>query len=160
MCTDGSYSIKTSYKILCKENVHAGNASLNSSLLKSFWSILWKLKVPMKVKHFLWRACNDSLPTKFNLCKRKIVQDSTCSLCQWEPETIFHALWGSDEFLGVWQKHFPGLHSVGFAPTSIPELIDLVRDKHFNIDVFAMTCWVAWNRRNKARVREKSVATG
>ena len=99
MCIDGSYSVKTSYKILCEENVHVGNASPNFSLPKSFWSMLWKLKVSMKVKHFLWRACNDSLPTKFNPCKRKIVQDSTCSLCQREPETIFHALWGCDELL-------------------------------------------------------------
>ena len=53
MCIDGSYSVKTSYKILCEENVHVGNASPNFSLPKSFWSMLWKLKVSMKVKHFL-----------------------------------------------------------------------------------------------------------
>ena len=125
MCIDGSYCVKTGYKILCQENVHAGNANPNSGLPKSFWS-----RIPLAIN------ANGNL-RQFSML-----------------------LWGCDELLGVRQKHFSGLHSVGSAPTSIPELIDLVQDKQFDIAVFAMTCWADWNHRNKVKSWGKSAATG
>ena len=31
------------------------------------WRIIWGLKIPNVEKNFLWRACNDILPTKVDL---------------------------------------------------------------------------------------------
>ena len=41
----------------------------NSDEKKIFWTGLWKLKVPGKVRHFMWKACSDSLPTRQNVKK-------------------------------------------------------------------------------------------
>ena len=30
----------------------------------SVWKKIWKVRVPHKIRHFLWRAAKDSLPTK------------------------------------------------------------------------------------------------
>ena len=41
----------------------------------------------------LLQACNNILPTKENLCKRKITDDPLCPMCRLEVETVGHALW-------------------------------------------------------------------
>ena len=43
---------------------------------------IWSLLVPNKVKNLVRRACTDSLPTKANLIRRKIIIDSLCDICR------------------------------------------------------------------------------
>lgn len=47
----GQYTVKSAYDVL-RDNSMASNASIN----KTFWTKLWHLKIPLKVKHFMWRA--------------------------------------------------------------------------------------------------------
>lgn len=54
---------------------------------KVVWRILWTLRVPNHVKLFLWRACNNILPTKQNLLKRRIVEEDRCPCCTIEEES-------------------------------------------------------------------------
>lgn len=72
----GQYSVKSGYRFL-----HEG-AALDQLTTKEsvFWKkkIVWGLEVPNKVKNFIWRPCKEALPTKANLCCRKIVQDALC----------------------------------------------------------------------------------
>jgi hypothetical protein len=42
------------------------------------------------VKIFLWKACNNILPTKENLFKKGIGLDSKCPTCALENETLEH----------------------------------------------------------------------
>jgi hypothetical protein len=66
-------------------------ARLNSnSSISPHQSPIWKLHVPRVVHLFLWKACNDILPTKERLMKRKIVSDPNCTLCGQEVETTGH----------------------------------------------------------------------
>ena len=63
----GEYTVKTGYKLLCdEEGTDLASASNNESVVR-FWRSLWKLNIPGKVRHFLWRACADTLPTQTNL---------------------------------------------------------------------------------------------
>ena len=39
-----------------------------------FWTKIWKIQVPHKIRHFTWKACHDLLPTKCNLMQRKVLQ--------------------------------------------------------------------------------------
>lgn len=66
----GLFTTKSAYKLLVNSST-AGNAG--SSVLdpqKRFWRGVWQLRVPEKIKHFMWRACNNALPTKCNLARR------------------------------------------------------------------------------------------
>lgn len=51
-----------------------------------------KLKVPNKVKHFIWRACSYALPTKDALWKRSCASTPKCSCCSLEGEFVEHLL--------------------------------------------------------------------
>ncbi len=50
--------------------------SSNSNTGEDLWPILWGLKTPNVIKVFMWRACNNLLPTKVNLFHRRVVTDN------------------------------------------------------------------------------------
>ena len=55
----------------------------SSSRIKenTIWCKIWKLSIPSKIKHFLWRALINSLPTKMNLKKRGVQVWEVCDRC-------------------------------------------------------------------------------
>ena len=59
----------------------------------SFWSRIWKAKVPNKVKIFSWRACQNIFPTQDNLVRKRVTEDARCCFFQRATETILHVLW-------------------------------------------------------------------
>ena len=73
-----------------------------SDLDKNIWKTIWSLEIPNKYKNFLWRACRDSLPTKFNLTRKTIIQDTSCDRCALMAEDTLHALWGCSGLNVVW----------------------------------------------------------
>ncbi|RYR01081.1 hypothetical protein Ahy_B06g079938 [Arachis hypogaea] len=50
------------------------------------------MHIPQKLKIFLWKACHNILAMNYNLFIRKIVKNSTCSICQEAEETVEYAL--------------------------------------------------------------------
>ena len=106
---------------------------------KKFWSSLWKLIVPSKVKSFLWRAFTNSIPTMQNLHKRKVASSSICSLYNEKEESTIHALWLCDNIRLVWDACFASLPSEFSRVTSFLDLVDLVFSSHLNFEAFAMT---------------------
>ena len=62
--------------------------------------------MPGKIKHFIWKACSNSLPTKENLLRRRVLQHSVCHLCARESEDVFHALWGCEKIHPTWDSDF------------------------------------------------------
>ena len=79
--SDGCYSVKTAYQMLAIEVINKV-PSLSGGEGRKEWKSIWKIRVPPKIRHFMWRAVKDSLPTKQNLAHRKIPIDETCSLCE------------------------------------------------------------------------------
>ena len=51
---------------------------------------------------FSWRASLNILPTRDNLCKRKIMADNTCELCKSDRESGIHALWECEVARDIW----------------------------------------------------------
>ena len=60
------------------------------------------LPVPNVEKNFLWHACNDILPTRENLCQRKVIAKGTCPMCDHAVESAFHCLWQCPAAVDVW----------------------------------------------------------
>ena len=134
--------MKLSYQLLCElEGTEEASASSDEKS-RSFWSI-WQLRVPNKVKIFLWRACTDALPIKVNLQKRRVLDNSVCSLCQRAPEDIFHAVWSCEAIQSVWLSSFSWLQGQTNQLKTISDLVGIILSTLAWLDVFAMVAWSA-----------------
>ncbi|XP_075633467.1 uncharacterized protein LOC142605927 [Castanea sativa] len=147
---------KSGYHALCEEARSDEASSSDSGLVARFWSKIWKPGVSGKVKHFLWRACTDSLPTRINLMKRKILSDLICHLCGRVDEDTLHALWGCEAVKQVWDRDFNWVNQFEVAQGSFQDLVEKVLSKPRLREDFATTAWFVWARRNKSRLNEKT----
>ena len=89
----GDFTIKSEYYIACSL-VEAEETSESSSgdPKTPFWKKIWHLKIPSKIRIFVWRACMNGLPTRLNLSKRWVNISLICPICDQELETTTHAL--------------------------------------------------------------------
>uniref|UniRef100_A0A803MVM2 Prohibitin n=1 Tax=Chenopodium quinoa TaxID=63459 RepID=A0A803MVM2_CHEQI len=94
---DGVYRVKSGYWF-AKQN--GFDASSNTEDLT--WKIVWNLKAPPKLCHFLWRACKGFLAVRQRLYHRYIISDMRCTIC--ETENV-----SKEELLTVC---LPGLHGI------------------------------------------------
>jgi hypothetical protein len=74
-------------------------------------NMIWNI-VPSAAKMFMWKACNDLLPTKMNLLRRGVVTDLLCPICLREDETVKHILWSYPSTQDVWGCG-PKIHQKG-----------------------------------------------
>ena len=80
----GQYSVKSGYKMLkqqARENnltrLGAGNSQRNNEI----WSSIWHLKIPPKVRVFLWKCSWNALATNEALKKRGCRVEGFCKRC-------------------------------------------------------------------------------
>ena len=67
---NGNFLVKSTYKLARRTQFHRDRAEASTGCVgKKIWPVLWKLKIPNKVKVFGWRACDDILPTYYNLSR-------------------------------------------------------------------------------------------
>ena len=112
------------------------------------------------MRNLVWRATKNSLPTKTNLVKRKIITNSTCKSCQQANEDVCHALFHCPKLSDLWNKVPLWNHtkvplwnhdSLRQATTFI-DLTDCVFAENKDPALFSMVIWALWNRRNNLRL--------
>lgn len=154
--SDGVYLVRSAYQILANDSLLSQAGSSNPDDSKPLWNGIWKLKVPNKVKHFMWQAANESLPTKCNLYARHVLLESSCGLCEEFPEDVIHCLWLCDHVKCIWLSdqtfHYPRTRNfrcfgdlVSFVLSELPS---------GTAALFSMVAWCIWTRRNKLRERQ------
>nr|POE61472.1 putative ribonuclease h protein [Quercus suber] len=153
----GQFSIKSGYKCLCEDPQASEPDSESAEVQRSFWKGVWKLNIPGKIKHFLWKSCTNSLPTKNNLLKRIVISKNVCHLCSEHPEDVMHAMWRCSKVRQVWQRSFGWLDHNQVAEGSFPNLVRLIQTKPRMFPLFAVTAWVVWHHRNKSQLQDVSI---
>ena len=148
----GNYSVKLGYCLLREWQDLDG-----FWVQKRFWKSIWRIKVPGKIKHFIWKACSNSLPTKENLLRRKVLQDSVCHLCARESEDIFHALWGCEEIHPIWDSDFGWVDRSRITSNSFSDVLKLIQERPLLVALFATTTWSIWYHQNKTRLQQSSL---
>ena len=92
---NGIFSVRSAYK-LAASSLHHDQSNPSSSSReagdRSIWDLIWKAKVPKKVRIFGWRVATNTLATKKNKFKRTIELDSICSICGNGEEDEYHAV--------------------------------------------------------------------
>lgn len=88
-----SFSVKSTYFLEMQNyNLNQGESS-NHDTKEQFWKAIWSLNIQGVVKHFIWKACYDSLLTRSNLSYRKITNQVICPICEHDVESLTHVLW-------------------------------------------------------------------
>ena len=148
---DGVYSCKSGYQVvrqIAREpewtECSTGPAG------RHVWQKIWKLGVPNKIKLFGWCACQEILPTRVNLAKRKIIEDNLCQCCGREPETEAHILWECGAAQDVWAGCVPRLQKMPNSHGNIVKLLETLLDRLeiSEVELFLVQAWFIWNQRN------------
>lgn len=139
----GLYSVKSAYDSIQDEKF--GPVSADNS---GFWRQLWNLKIPPKVKHFLWRAVTGSLPTKDNLRCKQVQISSCCPVCQNYAESTLHIL-VTCSFAEVCWLNSDTPYVTGEFHT-FGDWLQLVFQQCSKMEVQSkvMICWTLWKNRN------------
>ena len=154
--SDGKFSVKSAYKLALRiSDSGEQGASSERNQVKLFWNKLWALPLHHKVRHFAWRACRESLPTKANLMRCRVVQDQVCDECSRDIETTGHALWSCPSAREVWScTKIVVPRRYERVQTFFDLLWGVMMEERANIDMVAKmvcTAWAIWHNRNVTR---------
>lgn len=107
LCKNGSYSVRSGYLLRHTQIQRSliSHPHQSHSISALLWKHLWKLKTLPRIKLFLWRTCQDILPTKEKLYRRHISQSDKCPFCFMYAETSEHALLSCAWTRAVWFAH-------------------------------------------------------
>lgn len=129
---------------------------------KRLWNKIWRLRVPPKVRNFLWRACSDILPTRANIVKRRLPIDPSCAICGQAEESVCHALWECPLATNVWALVKGKLQKSSAVVQDFHSLARQMEDKLTGkeMEVWAMVAWSIWNARNRFYFEKKQSQPG
>ena len=115
--------------------------------------VLWKSKIPLKVRIFLWLCYHDRVQTLDQLSKRGWKGDNVCVLCGCE-ETLNHILFTCHLALFFWLG-MKEILSWERAPISFDDFqLNWLEqrgsnDYNFVLFSFAASVWILWKCRNR-----------
>ena len=107
---------------------------------------------------FLWRACNNILPTKENLCRRKISNDPKCPLCGGDTETSGHFIWSCAAARDVWQENMKPIQKCTSDEIDFGQLYEKLWERLEEEDFqrFAFVARQLWFRGTRQSLKENS----
>jgi hypothetical protein len=135
----GSFSVKFMYAALINNGVRVSQD-------------IWQIKVPMKIKSFLWYLKKGVILTKDNLARRNWNDDRKCCFCHC-PETIQHLFLDCLYAKFLWRAVYL-LFGIS-PPQSIDELfnrLSKLASKKYNallLTAASALCWAVWITRNE-----------
>jgi ribonuclease HI len=148
---NGMFTVRSAYHLALERFGTEEGSCSNTHVTQDLWKKVWSLKGSRVVKFFLWKACNDVLPTKEKLFKRKITPDPLCPICGSEPESTSHILWNCPAAQDVWSECNGKLQKRKCGGDDFMELLESLR-QCLNEEEMHLMVTVArqiWLRRNK-----------
>ncbi|XP_043692873.1 uncharacterized protein LOC122643303 [Telopea speciosissima] len=112
---DGRFFMKSAYWLLAKKEEEDQRSRAATSKVRNWemipemvWRRIWKIDTLPKIKAFIWRTCNEGLPTGSGLHARHIPIDPVCPRRGFEKEIGDHLLLDCPCARAVW--HGSSLH--------------------------------------------------
>lgn len=96
--------------------------SLPSVRKHPFWNSLWKLDIPPKFRHFLWRVATGILATGEAIAKR-VRCDVACKLCGTSVDSIRHAVFQCKLANEVWKSTSWDVYLANTTSSSFQDLL-------------------------------------
>lgn len=136
----GNYTVKSTYRSLVEQPEVVTRTDGN------FWSTLWKLRIPAKMKLHWWRISRNIIPVREVLRKRGVDLDIMCPLCDDHPETINHLFLECEKTREVW--NICNLDRVRSVPGNLSLEAMLLSQDSVTLAGIASLLWVLWRARN------------
>jgi hypothetical protein len=148
---NGRFSVRSAYHLEVGRRDRDNWSTSRGNSVSLLWRRLWSLKLPRYILLFLWRACNDILPTKNNLYKRKVVTDQLCPMCSSEAESVGHALWRCVSAQAVWGCCEGPIQKSSVEAEEFFDIFAALCDRleDTELEWFASVAHKIWSRRNR-----------
>ena len=94
------------------------------------------------------------MPTKENLLRRTISDNSVCDRCKLAPKSTIHSLWSCTELDVVWEDN--SLWNCRRTNTFIDfkELLSWLITNQHHLELFSVMAWLVWTQRNQIRLNK------
>jgi hypothetical protein len=137
---NGKFSVRSLYKSLCQGIPH------------KYYGIVWEIKVPLKVRIFLWQLSKRRLPSNDNIRRRKGPSNGTCALCL-EVEDNNHIFFRCPLACFMWSA-VRDLLGCSWNPTCFADIfrymcVHVGQTRRVLWLACAALLWSLWNVRNK-----------
>lgn len=104
---NGVFSVRSCYHLIMGMELSttqgAGPSNSINGTDGKAWRELWQLRIPPKVRMFVWRARRGILPAQAKLYRRKLSLTPFWPRCSSTPETFQHAILECRGLLYLWQ---------------------------------------------------------
>jgi ribonuclease HI len=162
----GVFSVKSAYRlgVDLRERRHQNDTSTSSVVVgvSQIWDKIWSLKLPGKVRVFLWRLTHNSLPLRMNIKRKKVELDTRCPMCCRLDEDGGHLFFKCKRVKQVWRSML--MEDVRLQLAAAPDarlmmegVWELTREKQ---NLAAILLWDWWTVRNKVNAGEMEKSTG
>lgn len=147
----GNFTVQSAYHLGKEDQERRVAQCSNENTGQDVWKTLWAMELPNAMKMFVWRACQNILPTRMNLYRRKIIEEAKCPCCEVEDETLIHALWTCPAAQDIWgskMSHFQKCYASG---VSFKEVFEdgIQRYSKEILELLVVVARGIWFRRNK-----------
>ncbi|KAL2936518.1 hypothetical protein RDABS01_011700 [Bienertia sinuspersici] len=144
---EGEYTVKSGYWVGVLGTHHVMMDEMESRL----WQLIWSLDAPLKLKHFLLRACNGSLPVHEKFRRRHIRDNAVCTIFCAEVETVTHALFVCSKAKEIWESsHLYELtHKAPEDDFGVILCRVAARGEKEGLTTFTSLAWACWFCKNK-----------
>ena len=149
----GEYSVKSGYNFLAMDNLDT-QALRQLVQDNGIWKLVQGLRIPNKVKNFIWRSCRDAILVKKNLKKRQILQDESCDHCHQVSKMVLHAIQECPTLTLIWNSIRELSFRTNRSFRDIQELLLFANETEKNVELMVVTMWTIWSRRNQIRVQQ------
>lgn len=95
----GMYTVKFAYHLCMDRFIVEEQYQIEGA-----WILIWKMKVPPRVKNILWRACRDYVPTRTRLQNKGVVCPISCVLCDSDLENCCHLFLTCSKSIACWER--------------------------------------------------------
>ena len=157
----GIFSVKSCYHLGVSLRDHKlGKDASSSTATKDqspIWNMIWNLKLPGKVRIFLWRLCHNSLPTRVNIKRKKVELDTRCPMCYRLDEDGGHLFIKCNKVRAVWRMLLLedvrlDLEAAASPLLMVETILSLPKEKQITTCVLL---WDWWTTRNKINAGEQ-----
>jgi len=116
---------------------------------------IWRSKLPMKIKVFMWLANQNRLPTKTKMKERKWKGELGCTICG-ARESLDHIMFTCVLARFIWTCLKEALGWVRI-PNNLGDFLEIwlptgTRDYQLKLFVFSFLFWGLWTTRNKSSI--------